>query len=381
MTHASRNGSPRRLGLGGHGEDGFSLLEVLVAIGLFGVVAVGFAGALISATGSVAEQSLRTAATRVVTDHLETLRSLPAALLDGEAGRMTVSTPSGRSFMVDTAVTRIDAATGTAASEGQVRQVTATVSWTSRGATRNITTTTAMTPPDSAATARSIGAVTMFPSPATVDSTGTPSTDIDVTVPLQGFEASTLVYLSWPNSGLPDGAQTLTVGPSGLNWRGIVAKERIRAALGADGRGLVTFTVTARNLVVLHTLAVQVAVSHPPQITAAVIDRAPIAVSAPSTGKTCADNNQCLNKTDVVFTATVANLDSAQDTVILQYQLYDGSSQELPLTPSGGVWVLTVRQRTMKFLVGTGRPFRFTAIRGSDGATAASTVLANVVMS
>ena len=383
MTHTSgKDGAPRRPGLGGHGEHGFSLLEVLVAIALFGVVAIGFTGALISATRSVAEQSVRTAAIRVVTDHLETLRSLPSTVLDGEAGRTTVAIPSGRSFTVDTSVTRIDAGTGAAASDGQVRQVTATVSWTSRDATRSITTTTAVTPPETAAVSvRSIGAVTMFPSPATVDSTGTPLTDIDVTVPLQGFEASTLVYLSWPNSGLADGAQTLTVGPSGLNWRGVVAKERIRAAPDAEGRGTVTFTVTAPNLVVLYTLAVQVAVPNPPVISAAAIDRVPITVSAPGTGKTCADNNQCLNKTDVVFTATIANLNPAEDTVVLQYQLYDGSSQELPLTPSGGRWVLTVRQRSMKFLVGTGRPFRFTAIRGSDGATAASTVQANVVAS
>ncbi|MDQ3895638.1 MAG: prepilin-type N-terminal cleavage/methylation domain-containing protein [Actinomycetota bacterium] len=368
-----------RLRFAGRGEEGFSLVEVLVAIALFGVVAVGFAGAMITATRSVAEQSLRTAATRVATDHLETLRGLPSDLLDAEARQTTVSTPAGRSFTVDTAVTRIDAVTGAAASLGEVRQVTATVRWTSRGTTRSMSTTTAVTPPDTAVAARSIGAVTMFPSPATVDGTGTPLTDIEVTVPLQGFAPSSLVYLSWPNAGLADGAQTLTAGASGLNWRGVIARDRIRAAVTADGRGAVTFTVTAQNLVVLYTLAVQVAVPTPPAITAATIDRSPITVDSPAKGKTCADSNQCQNTTDVTFTATVANLSPAQDRVILQYQLYDGSSQELPLTPSGDRWVLTVRQKTMEFMVGTERRFRFTAIRGADGATAASTVLANVV--
>ena len=370
---------PRRGGR--RGEEGFSLIEVLVAITLFGAVLMGFTGVLISTVRSVGEQRSRTAATRVVTGHLETLRSLPGDQLDLQAPRTTVTTPEGRTFTVDTVVTPIDASTGAAAPGARVRQVTATVGWTFRGATRSITTTTAMTPVESSvAVARAIGTVTMFPSPATVDLFGTPVQDIDVTVPLQGFASGTLVYLSWPNAGMADGAQTLTVGATGLNWRGLIPRARVRAAVGLDGKGSVTFTVTAGNLSTLYTLAVQKSVLIPPVIVTATVDRIPVTVAKAANGKTCADANQCQNMTDVVFTVTATGLNASQgDSIILQFQLYDGSFQELPLTPSGLSWVVTIRQKTTKFLVGTDRPFRFTAIRTADSGTASRTVLDSVV--
>ena len=352
-----------------------------MAITLFGAVLMGSTGVLISTVRSVGEQRLRTAATRVVTGHLETLRSLPGDQLDVHAPRITVTTPEGRAFTVDTVVAPIDAATGAAAPGAQVRQVTATVGWTFRGATRSITTTTAMTPVESsAAVVQAIGPVTMFPSPATVDLFGTPVQDIDVTVPLQGFPSGTLVYLAWPNAGMADGAQTLTAGATGPNWRGLIPRSHLRAAVGLDGKGSVTFTVTAGNRVSLYSLAVQRSVTLPPVIVSASIDRVPVTVAKAANGKTCTDTNQCQNTTEVVFTVITAGLTGSQgDSIILQFQLHDGSFQELPLTPSGLTWTVTIRQKTTKFLVGADRPFRFTAIRSADGGTASTTVLDSVV--
>jgi hypothetical protein len=352
-----------------------------MAITLFGAVLMGSTGVLISTVRSVGEQRLRTAATRVVTGHLETLRSLPGSELDLHAPRITVTTPEGRAFTVDTVVTPIDAATGAAAPGAQVRQVTATIGWTFRGATRSISTTTAMTPVESSvAVVRAIGTVTMFPSPATVDLFGTPMQDIDVTVPLQGYPSGTLVYLAWPNAGIADGAQTLTVGPTGLNWRGLIPRSRVRVPVGPDGKGSVTFTVTAGNQVTPYTLAVQRSVTLPPIIVSATIDRVPVTVAKAANGKTCADTNQCQNTTDVGITVITTGLVGAQgDSIVLQFQLYDGSFQELPLTPSGLSWAATIRQKTTKFLVGADRPFRFTATRSADGGTASATVLDSVV--
>jgi hypothetical protein len=232
----------------------------------------------------------------------------------------------------------------------------------------------------SVAVVRAIGTVTMFPSPATVDLFGTPMQDIDVTVPLQGYPSGTLVYLAWPNAGIADGAQTLTVGPTGLNWRGLIPRSRVRVPVGPDGKGSVTFTVTAGNQVTPYTLAVQRSVTLPPIIVSATIDRVPVTVAKAANGKTCADTNQCQNTTDVGITVITTGLVGAQgDSIVLQFQLYDGSFQELPLTPSGLSWAATIRQKTTKFLVGADRPFRFTATRSADGGTASATVLDSVV--
>ncbi|MDP9020371.1 MAG: prepilin-type N-terminal cleavage/methylation domain-containing protein [Actinomycetota bacterium] len=364
------------------GDAGFTLVELLVAVFLFGVVMVALTGTFIAAVRSVGDQRLRTSATRVATDRLETLRSMPFDQLDAQAGQTTTTTPDGRAFTVDTTVTAIDAATGAPAVGGAVKQIAVTVSWTSRGTTRNVSYTTAVARDESGtvATAQAIGTVTMFPSPATADASGRPLQDIDVTVPLTGFDPTTLVNVSWTNADGTAGAKTLT-SATGLNWRGTIAKEQVLAAIGADGRGEVRFDVSAGTLAAVYTLSVNVAAASPPSITTATIDRNPVTVSAPAGGRTCADRNQCENTTDVVFTVTVGGLDPTQDSVILQYQLHDGSFQEVPLTPTAvsGEWQLTVRSKTTKFLVGTARSFRFTAIRSADGATAAAAVARDVV--
>ncbi len=356
-------------------------MELLVAISVFAVVLVGLTGVLISGVRSIGDQRLRTAATRVATDHLETLRALPFDQLDAQAGVKTTTTPDGRAFTIETAVTPIDAATGSPATNGRVRQITALVSWISGGARREVSYTTAIAPDDAgpAVTAQAIGTITMFPSPAVTDAGGRPLEDIQVTVPLVGFATETLVHLSWSNADGTAGATTLT-STTGLNWRGTIARDQINGAMGADGRGEVLFTVSAGTLTAVYTLSLQVAASTPPAITGATIDRIPVTVAKPGAGRTCADRNQCQNTTDVTFTVTATGLDATQDAVILQYQLHDGTFQEVPLTPGNdGGWRLTVRQRTTKFLVGTARAFRFSAVRTADGATATTTVQRDVV--
>ena len=74
------------------GDEGFTLIELLVAIFLFGVVMVALTGTFIASAQSIADQRLRTAATRVPTDHLKTLRRLPFDQLDAQAAQKTVTT-------------------------------------------------------------------------------------------------------------------------------------------------------------------------------------------------------------------------------------------------------------------------------------------------
>ena len=351
-----------------------------MAIFLFGVVMVALTGVFIAATRSIGDQRLRTSATRVATDRLETLRSLPFDQLDAQAGSTIATTADGRAFPIVTDVTPIDAVTGLAGPGGRVRRITVVVTWRSRGAERTVSYTTAVAPDEAraAAPAQAIGTISMFPSPAVSDASGRPQEDIQVTVPLVGFPVTTLGHLSWSNADGTAGTTTLT-NTAEVNWRGTVAANQLRAAIGATGTGEVEFTVSAGSLASLYTLSLRVAAANPPAITGATIDRSPVAVARPTAGQTCADPNQCQNTTDVTFTATSTGLDPAQDSVILHYQLSDGTFQEVPLTPVGQQWRFTSRQKTTKFLPGTGRAFRFSAIRSADGATAATTVQRDVV--
>ena len=370
------DGRSTRLG----GEDGYTLVELLVAMSVFGVVLTAVTAAFISSARSIGDQRLRTAATRLATDRLETLRTAPFDALDAQAGVRTTSTAHGRQFATDTEVVPVDPATGQPAVDGGVKQVTARVSWTSGGATRQVSFTTGVTAGRRGPSEplRAIGMVAMFPSPATTDAGGRALHDVEVTVPLTGFAATTLVHLAWSNADGTAGAKTLT-SATGVNWRGTVAKEQLRATVGVDGRGEVQFRVSAGDLSAVYGLATHVTATSAPVITAAGIDRTSIVVAAPSRGRGCDGRNVCQNTTHVTFPLLANGLDTAHDYVIVHYQLFDGTFQELPLAPVAGQWRATVRQSTAKFLVGTARSFRFTAIRSADGATAATTVSRDVV--
>jgi prepilin-type N-terminal cleavage/methylation domain-containing protein len=355
----------------GRGEDGFTVVELLVAMSLFGVVLAAVAGVFISSARSVGDQRLRTAATRLASDHLETLRSLPFAELDLPATLAPTSLVlHGTTFHIGTAVRLIDAATGAASlAEGtqELKEITATVTWTAPGGgARTVSYATAIgADPRAALAVQAIGSITMFPSPATTGADGRPLQDIEVTVPMDGFTVGTLVNISWTNRDGTAGAKTLT-STTGLNWRGTIAKEQVVGDLVLGG---VTFTISAGTLSAIYSLALLAVVSDPPVITGATIDRNPIIVARPTGSRTCAAANQCRNTTDVVFFVTTTGLDHAKDSVIVQFQLHDSTFVELPLAPvsgESGHWRLTVRQNSTKFQTGLDRAIRFTAIRTAD---------------
>lgn len=368
-------------------------MEMLVAMTLFGVVLAAVAGVFISSARSVGDQRLRTAATRLASNHLETMRSLPFDELDLPVNLdPKLVTIHGTTFTVGTTVRLIDAATGGLPLDvtvEELKEITATVTWTvPGGGARTVSHTTAIgADPRAAVTSQAIGSITMFPSPAVTGIDGRPLQDIEVTVPMGGFTAGTLVNLSWTNKDGTAGAKTLT-STTGLNWRGTIAKEQVLGNLAA---GAVTFTASAGALSAIYSLSLQALVVDPPVITSATIDRNPIIVAKPTSNKTCAAANQCQNTTDVIFNVNTTGLNQAKDSLIVQFQLYDSTYVELPLAPvsgESGHWRLTVRQKTTKFQSGLSRAFRFTAIRTADAgatppvvdASAGFTVLRTVVV-
>lgn len=356
------------------GQEGFTVVELLVAMSLFGVVMMATAGVFIASARSVGDQRLRTAATRLASDHLESLRGLPFAELDLPAVLApTTATVHGKTFTIGTSVRLIDAATGALAlvsGAEEIKELTATVTWTVPGGdTRTVSTTTAVAgDPGVAVAAQVIGSISMIPSPATTGLDGRPLQDIEVTVPMVGFSAGTLVNVAWTNRDGTAGAKTLT-STTGLNWRGTIAKEQV---LGDLALGSVMFTASAGALSSIYSLSLLGLVPDPPVVTGATIDRNPVFVATPTGNKTCAAANQCQNTTDVVFNVTTTGLDQTKDSVIVQFQLQDSTFVELPLTPvsgQSGRWRLTVRQKSTRFRAGVARSFHFTATRTADSAT------------
>lgn len=359
-----------------------TLVELLVAMSVFGVVLAAVVGALVATTRSVGAQAWRAAATRVASGHIEQLRAVPFDDLEDHAGEQVVVTAGGREFTTDTTVRRIDAQTGEFDEEGDVKQIDVAVSWRAGSGTHRVAHTTAVRPDEPAATTqeeRSIGQISMFPSPVNADADGRPLENVDVTVPLEGFDGDEQVHLSWSNHQDTDGAKTL-LSSDGRNWTGTISADSLRAEL-SDGEGEIDFSVQADDLTTRFTLAVREPAETPPAIVDAAISEHPITVASPAPGRNCADRNQCENTADAVMSVEVEGLDAAEDSVVLQYQLFDGTFQELPLTPDGTdtAWSTTVRRNTTKFMTGSDRPFRFIAIRSEDGATTGETLLRDVV--
>jgi len=311
-------------------EDGFSLVELLVAIFVFGLVLMAVTGVFVSAAHSIGEQRLRTAATRLATDRLETLRGVPLDDLEAEAGTQPATvTAHGRDFQIVTAVAAIDAVTGAPADAGAVKKVSVTVSRDARGTARQVLYTTAIAGDDPAAavTGQAIGTVTMFPNPVVTDGSGRRQEDIQVTVPLEGFPTSTPVDLSWTNGDGSAGARTLT-STTGLNWRGTTPETR--------SAGPWAPTAAAR-----WSSACRPAASSPPTRSRS---RWPSSAHRRSPRPPS-----------------------------------PGPPSSWPSRPGAGAaaWRLTIRQP--KFLVGAARAFRFSAIRTADGASASATVARDVV--
>ena len=90
-------------------------MELVVAIFLFGLVMMALTGVFVSAARPIGDQRLRTAATRLATDRLGTLRGVPFAQLDDQSAPPLSPIPTtahGPTFEIVTAVAPIDAVTG-----------------------------------------------------------------------------------------------------------------------------------------------------------------------------------------------------------------------------------------------------------------------------
>lgn len=357
---------------------------------LVGTVLFALLGVFITAAQSIADQRLRATATRMGNAHLETLRAVPFAELenhDTSPGGESVTSPDGRSLTRLTEVSRIHAETGscvnpdtgTCDDQGEVKKVTVTMSWEHGGKSDTLTFSTAVAPPDeeAAASGQTIGNPVMFPNPTVVDDTGTPAAPIEVVVSLDGYSTDTTVTMSWEDDG--GSKQESLTSSDGLNWTTTIDPSRLTRTVAVGETADLDFTFTVDDLSTSTSLTLQRPADTPPTITDATISQNPITVSEPAPGRTCDARNQCENTEDITFTLTVDGLDAAEDAALLQYQLYDGTFEEVPLTHvSGNEWQVTARRGTTKFLPGTDRLFRFNAVRSADGATATTTITRDV---
>jgi hypothetical protein len=129
-------------------SDGFSVVEVLLAVTMFGMLVAALAGALLYGQLSMAQTGDRSRALALADEGVEAIRSIR----DGSYGNLTDGTyglaQSGSQWILSGSsdTTNIYTRQVTVASSGTSRKsITSTVSWPSGGSTRQVSTTTRLT--------------------------------------------------------------------------------------------------------------------------------------------------------------------------------------------------------------------------------------------
>lgn len=408
-------------------DEGVTLVETLMAVLVLTVALFGLMGSFIASAQSQLSQRNRTAATRVMTEHLEGLRHqghealkdmLPAGTY--ELTTSTDKTVDGVTYTITTTLQEVDADYDSLPSPSSVcpspptlsppagcprhlRVTTinahATVSWDVKGQTLSASSRTAIAPtkPDDS---RDILAITFFPEEPFIDNDGQPTADVTVSTQLKGFVNSpqTDVRLSyWDDDGMK-GPLTMaydSMSSSGRWWKATINHTDIYRPLPdgedvADLRVLIEVTDLSDGTTFSQTQTVQVhREPPPPSILSENEDHPIIALSSIPVHfkdvkvRGTVVSKQHYNIEDVTVALKVNGLNTFDpntneplDNVYMVWQDHNGNWMGYPpraLEPltydhDTGMWERTFVADSQGFQPGSAQPFYFQAVR-YDGVT------------
>ncbi len=155
-VHSSRESAPagrrHRRGPGARGEQGFALIEALVAATLLVIMALGFLAALDAAARGSADNKSRAQAASLAQQDMERMRALNVTALTGTNSSRTQTVGNVTYTIVSRAIW-IDDSTGSAtcsggASNADYLKVSSTVTWPTMGAIKPVTSTTIVAVPN-----------------------------------------------------------------------------------------------------------------------------------------------------------------------------------------------------------------------------------------
>jgi hypothetical protein len=370
------------------GEEGISLVEILVAVFLLTVGLFALLGSFIASAHSLQEQERRSLATRVGTETLESLRNTTFDEVPVGTTNTTVER-SGVEFDVETDIEWRDALDWDDGSSEDLKYASVTVAWDLRGESRSVTFSTAITAltkkteEDDDDDEPSIVTVSASPDPMTVDGDGIATEDVQLRATLDGFEVPPMVTATWTNhaTGLTETVVLDTTDE--VEWRADVSGASFSMP-DDDDEVPITFEVVAEGLT--RTYPLQLVEDDPdgPEITSVQISQDPVQVNEPHENQGCAHPTQnCRNSSAITFQATVTGLDEDNfDSVKVRYLRRDGSQGELALIQNeidSSVWRRTLDANSERFKPGTAMGFTFIASSVTDGTSTSYTVERTVV--
>jgi type II secretory pathway pseudopilin PulG len=377
-------------------EDGLTLVEMLVALIVITIALFALLGTLIASATSLADQRSRAAATRVATEHLESIRQagFDALHVGDEIARVE---KDGRWFERTTVVKWMDADDPENGVGEDVKHVTVTVSWTFKGQAKSTTFTTAVAPEHvpvqegagAGGAEKQIKSVNFSPSSVMVDDDGANVEEVSVLVALEGFPRTTLVLVTWTNEDGTDKRRYLTSrDPQGTNWGGTIpVGDIVKKIPTGEESTTIDLNVQVEDLERGFTVTLVPEIDREEDPAAVTFDSAevePVRIRVKegkgNDGDKCNQPDACTTLHDVVFTARVHDPENRVRTMIVQYQVASGNFAELSLEydPAGKKWTATLPAGTAKLKPGTNQPFEFVALQTDNRPNVTTVVLRTV---
>jgi prepilin-type N-terminal cleavage/methylation domain-containing protein len=370
-------------------DDGMTLVEVLVAIVIVSVGVLALLGELATDIKQQTLESSQANAIRLANGSLESARNLSFASLVSQAGTRTATVPvKGISYAETTTVQVCSPTDGpntcTAPAAGTVSTVhdNIQVSWTFAGHTHfvrvarsladdsTLTVSSATSPLGScggSGTTLVVGHLALSPTSVMVNSAGTPSSAVTVTLTETGLSNATCVPLTWSDD---NGSHQVTLTGSGSTFTATIPAASIKKATPTSG-GSIAFTATVPG-------------------SQAVPSASLTLIGAPAFSGNCSVSvvGLGLNVITLVpltrntllsagLTCTTVNL-AKTDSVVATYQS-GTTTKNLTMTSSNGTtWTATLPAGSAMVKTGLSEVFTFNLTRAADGSTASQNLTATL---
>jgi prepilin-type N-terminal cleavage/methylation domain-containing protein len=354
------------------GDDGMTLIEVVVAMAIIAVGLLGLLDELVAYVHQQASQHARATALRIATTTLEDARRLPSNSLTAGTVTAPAVTRDGVAYTTTTSVQLCAAGqqTCTQGSGPSVARVSVSVNWsdshgahtialsTSDADTSNGTlagSTTGLTNGTSGVSGTSVSVTSLSVSPAsiTVDSNGNPTSNITVTLQAVGLASSATVPLTWTDDN--NAHQTTLVNTATNTWAVTIPKASITRAVTSSAKTVV-FAATVPGVRTFPTTTLTV-VPQPAFSGSCTVTASPI-VLLPLTRKT--------SLPEIVSCTTVGL--ASTDAVKAVYASGSGTATLNLSSSNGSSWTGTLASGTSMASSGGTEGFTFT-LTAADGTT------------
>lgn len=232
---------------GGRPDEGFTLVEMLVALFIVSSSLLALLAGFLASASSLRSQEARASAVRVGMQQNDKLRTIAYSAVTAS----TQSVPlNGRTYTVVTTVTEVDSRPGMTVPGDTVKRVSTVVSWTLGGQTRSVTLATAIAPPATGTTgtttspsspaAASITAMSINPDTVGVDANGRPTEVLNVRLAITNYSGT--ARIGWTDDTGPH--EVLASSTDGVNWRFAIPTDQVTKRVSAGSTVDLDFRAT-----------------------------------------------------------------------------------------------------------------------------------------